>query len=280
MRALSIMISVTCCVVEANSADFIGSFDPEHDLFLAQFDLKTDVDDVHSIAAVANMLADPRFAGVKHHTVAGAYGRQEGEYVPANELIKACYGDNWSDAHADFEGAAKEVSQLVQETLQHGGAVWIADAGQSDFSAAVIRKVIEAIDEGVVKRRVHVVQHSDWNEDKARPKNLAYVKEHATYHRIADGNQVGNGTPGFKTTGPIDWRQHVSDPQRVSHWELAIKTASEYNGEAGRYDNPAVAGGGFDFSDASEACWIFGFEHLVDAEEFFAEFNQSSGAGQ
>jgi len=80
----------------------MGRFDVQRDLYLAHFDLKTDVDDVHSAAAVATMLADPRFAEVRYHAVAGAYGTQEGLYVPANEVFDRAFGEHWSDAHADF----------------------------------------------------------------------------------------------------------------------------------------------------------------------------------
>ena len=45
-----------------------------------------------------------------------------------------------------------------------GGQVWVAEAGQSDFSADWLQRVY-ALDLPVdVKARVHVVQHSDWNE--------------------------------------------------------------------------------------------------------------------
>ena len=40
------------------------------------------------------MLADPRFSNVKYHAVAGAYGIQEGLYVPPNDLFKIAFGTN------------------------------------------------------------------------------------------------------------------------------------------------------------------------------------------
>ena len=67
-------------------------FDVERDLFLAQFDSKTDVDDVHSVAGVATMLRSPELEGVRYHAVAGAYGIQEGLYVPSPELFDRAFG--------------------------------------------------------------------------------------------------------------------------------------------------------------------------------------------
>jgi hypothetical protein len=34
--------------------------------------------------------------------------------------------------------------------------------------------------------------------------------------------------------------------------------------------------GGLDFSDASETCWIFGFNDLEDSKAFFQEFSDES----
>ena len=72
------------CTNSDTPENMLGWFDKSKDLFLPQFDSKTDVDDVHSIAAVGTVLSDPRFADVNFPAVAGAYGTQEGEYVPSN----------------------------------------------------------------------------------------------------------------------------------------------------------------------------------------------------
>lgn len=101
---------------------------------------------------------------------------------------------------------------LVLNTLESGGALWIADAGQSDFSAAVLRAAHEALPVADLKDRFHVVQHADWNEEVTTPEDLAYVKEAATYHRTPEGNAVGNGSPGFQSDEPVDGRSYVEDP--------------------------------------------------------------------
>ena len=58
----------------------------------------------------------------------------------------------------------------------------------------------------------------------------------------------------------------------VDIWTLAIEIANTYNGVDGRYLNESIEKGGLDFSDVAEAMWIFGFEDVVDANEFFAMF--------
>ena len=251
----------------------VGKFQAGSDLFLAQFDSKTDVDDIHSIAAVATMLNDPRLSEVHFHAVAGAYGTQGGKYVPANELFDAAFGRHWSDAHADFEAAVAEVSDIVAGTLNRGGDVWIAEAGQSDFTAAVLRVVKNRLSRINTGERIHVVQHSSWNEGSTTAADLDYVKKNSDYNKIPDGNAVNNGTPGFRVNRNVDWRSHIDESELVQMWEMALGIANNFNGKENRYNNVAIARGGMDFSDAAESCWIFGFEHLADPEAFFAEFS-------
>lgn len=252
--------------------DSLGHFDPGRDLYIAQFDSKTDVDDIHSVAGVGTMLRDPKFAEVSFHGVAGAYGIQDGLYVPSPQLFRLVFGEHWSDAHNDRERALAEVSQRVRATLLAGGQVWAADAGQSDFSADWLARIY-AMDLGVpVKNRVHVVQHSDWNESVTAPEKLAYVQANATYHRIEDGNFTGNGTPGFKLESTHLWDRALTAKSAGEYWRVAREIANRYNGAEGRYLNSAIAAGGMDFSDVSESCWIFGFAHLEDADAFFEAF--------
>lgn len=250
----------------------IGNFDVDRDLYIAQFDSKTDVDDIHSVAGVATMLNDPRFADVNYHAVAGAYGVQEGLYVPSPELFELSFGSKWSDAHQHHDQAVEEVARRVSETLANGGQVWVADAGQSDFTADWLKRVKEMNPSVSSSEHVHVVQHSEWNESVTSPDKLAYVRQHANYHKIEDGNFPGNGTPGFNTESNQVWKAALDSPRNGGIWGLAKSIADKYNGAEGRYKNDAIAAGGIDFSDVSESCWIFGFAGLEDAEAFFREF--------
>src|SRR5512133_818213 len=149
-----------------------GKFNKEKDLLLVQFDCKTDVDDVQSAAALATLLADSGFSGIKYHAVAGTYGIQEGLYVPPNELFQLAFGDNWSDAHENAENALRKVMTKITETLLNKGDIWIADAGQSDFTARLISALKAQMPEIIISQRIHVVQHSDWNEESTSPETL------------------------------------------------------------------------------------------------------------
>jgi len=273
---LLICISLSACGFQEDSEpDLLGRFDRHKDLYLAHFDVKTDVDDVHSVAGVATMLADPRFSEVRYHAVAGTYGIQEGLYVPAEEIFDLAFGENWSDAHGDFDKALGEVSSISIETLNDGGSIWIADAGQSDFSAALIRNIQELAPESNVKDRVNVVQHADWNEEVATAEDLAFVKESASYQKIPDGNAIGNGSPGFRSKTDVNWQEYVSDVRLTEIWTMAVEIANKYNGADGRYLNEAIRAGGFDFSDVAETAWIFGFSDLADVNDFFEEFSDT-----
>ena len=273
LTPLICMFLSSCAFQKSPEPDLLGRFDRNKDLYLAHFDLKTDVDDVHSVAGVATMLADPRFSRIRYHAVAGTYGMQEGQYVPAEGVFDMAFGEHWSDAHRDFDKALDEVRGLSVETLNNGGSVWIADAGQSDFSAALIRSIKELISESSVKSRVQVVQHADWNEEVTTAEDLAFVKESASYQKIPDGNAAGNGSPGFRSSTTVNWQEQVGDARLTEIWAAAIEIANTYNGADGRYLNEAIQNGGLDFSDVVETAWIFGFSDLADANDFFEEFS-------
>jgi hypothetical protein len=273
---LLVLVSLVA-LAPATDAGVLGQFNTDRDLFLPQFDCKTDVDDLHSVAAVATMLRDERFAGVDYHAVAGAYGMQDGLYVPGEDLFKLAFGESWSDAHNDYDAALSTVAGKVISVLRTGGSVWVADGGQSDFTAAWLARAEEELPEVDLRDRVHVVQHADWNEEVTTPEKLAYLKRTASYHKIPDGNATGNGTPGLRSESPDYWPRATALTASGELWELAQQIGERYNGADGRYENPAVTAGGIDFSDTAETCWIFGFDGLFDAESFFETFSEASG---
>lgn len=255
-----------------NSFPLRGSFNLEKDLLLVQFDCKTDVDDLHSVAATATLLSDPKFSNIHFHAVAGTYGIQEGLYVPPNALFQLAFGENWTDAHENFDKAIEQVKTLVTATLANKGDIWIADAGQSDFTASLIKAIRADLPEVIISQRIHVVQHSDWNEEVTAPANLLFVKENADYHKIPDGNAVGNGTPGFRSPEYTLLKNKIATPKLIDIWQLAIEISNKYNGKDGRYNNSAIAAGGLDFSDLAEVCWILGLQGIRDTEQFFKQY--------
>ena len=246
-----------------------GNFDIGKDLILAHFDCKTDVDDLQSVAALVTLLADIKFSKINYHAVAGTYGVQEGLYVPPNDLFKLAFGDNWTDAHENIENAVAKVKVIAKATLENQGDIWIADAGQSDFSAELIKAIQSDLPNMNISQRIHLVQHSDWNEEVTSQDCLDFVKKTIDYQKIPDGNHVGNGTPGFRSPEYTKWKDKIRNPKLIETWQLAIDLSNRYNGKNGRYLNEAIATGGLDFSDLSEVCWILGIQDIKDVEEFF-----------
>lgn len=263
------LLLIQACGITNTKLGADNKFNIKKDLLLLHYDFKTDVDDLHSVAAFATLLAHPKYTALNYHAVAGTYGIQKGLYVPPNDLCQLAFGDNWSDAHQGFVQAVEQVKAMVLQTLAKKGNIWIADGGQSDFSAALVRALQKAQPTLQAQERIHIVQHSDWNEKVTTPEDLAFVKQQTDYQKIPDGNETGNGTPGFRSEQAIAINEYLSDPHLRAVWQLATDLGQQYNGQEGRYLNKAVASGGLDFSDCSEVCWILGLEDLEDGVAFF-----------
>ncbi len=250
-----------------------GNFDIDKDLLLVHYDCKTDVDDLHSVAALVTLLSDIRFSKINYHAVAGTYGIQEGPYVPPNNLFNLAFGDNWTDAHKNLKNAVAQVKMIATSTLENQGDIWIAEAGQSDFSAKLIKAIQADLPDMNILQRIHLVQHSDWNEEVTSSASLDFVKTNTDYQKIPDGNVVGNGTPGFRTPEYTRWKDKIRNPKLIETWQLAIDLSNRYNGKEGRYHNEAISAGGLDFSDLSEVCWILGLQDIKDTEQFFSLYS-------
>jgi hypothetical protein len=264
-----VVVSVFAFCTNVDMDSKVNTFNKGKDLLLVQFDCKTDVDDLQTAAALATLLSDSNFIGINYHAVAGTYGMQEGLYVPPNDLFQLAFGEHWTDAHDNMKGAVEKVKPLVIKTLSTHGHVWIADAGQSDFSAELVKAIQKDLPQIETSKRIHVVQHADWNEEVTTPEKLDFVKQNADYIKIPDGNGVGNGTPGFRSPEFTHWDDKITNPALIKIWQLAIDLSNRYNGKEGRYNNEAIAAGGLDFSDLSEVCWILGIQDIKDIEHFF-----------
>ena len=202
------ILLISCNSTKKDTKDLkTERFSIERDLLLVQYDCKTDVDDLHSVAAFATLRSHSDFLKIKYHAVAGTYGTQDGLYVPPNELFKLAFGEAWTDAHTDFNATIENVKKIALRTLNQQGNIWIAEAGQSDFSAALVKAIQEDTPGINTANRIHIVQHSDWNEQVTTPEKLLFVKQHTNYHKIPDGNAVDNGTPGFRSPEYTDWEE-------------------------------------------------------------------------
>jgi hypothetical protein len=250
----------------------VGKFNVSKDLFLAQFDTKPDVDDIHSQAAVGTMLKNSRLAGVKYFAVAGAFGNQGGAFIDSSAVMNLAFPNNWASAASNYAGTLTTVVNKAKSTLSAGGDVWIAEAGQSNFTAAMIRRLQNEIPNVDTRIHVHVVQHSAWNEQQTSSGDLSLVKGATQYNKIPDGNTTGNGSPGFSTGSSADWNRVVSNAKNGATWKEARNLANAKNTSPNAFINQNIKNGGFDFSDAAETTWIFGFNGLFDGKAFFDTF--------
>ena len=249
----------------------LGRFDKGRDLLLCNYDGKPDEDDLHSVAGWATMLRDPRFSGVNYHCTAGAYGRQGGRFIDEPRLFDLAFDARWADADANWSRAVRVAADKAVQVLNSGGDVWVAEAGQSDFTADVVRRVRSQLPSVNTTRRIHVVQHSQWNEDQTTPNDLAYTRSNTDYIKIADGNTSGNGTADLHSRDGGQWNRATSDAQVGAIWREARAAASRWFGID--WDNPAIEAGGMDFSDTVEVMYIFGFGNLSGGVRgFFNEF--------
>jgi hypothetical protein len=216
------------------------------------------------------MLSSPGFACVRYVGVAGAYGTQGGDFIPAPALFDLAFGSNWLDAHGKRKASVDRAGALIADTLAGGGHIWIMDGGQSDFSAAALGVALERTNVETTRARVHVIKHSDWNEEVTSPEALAFVRTNADYRKIPDGNATGNGTPGYRTNEAGLWHRIPVEGHAATMWKTARDLANAQNGVG--YENTAIRAGGFDFSDTVEAAYVFGLEELDDAAAFLAHF--------
>ncbi|AZG72791.1 hypothetical protein [Shewanella livingstonensis] len=267
------ILVVLITLVSFNSQSAEPKFDIEKDLLLLNFDLKTDVDDVHTVAALDLILKSKAFKKLNYYAISGTYGIQSGAYVPANELFNMVFDQHWTDAHNYRQTSIDKTTKKINQTLSLGGNIWIAEAGQSDFT----QELLEALSKNNIsftKDQIIVVQHADWNEQETSVDALNYVKQETTYIRITDGNKTDNGTPGFNdqaySTKNLENKHLISSKV----WTEANKICTKYNGVNGRYNNKAISGGGADFSDLVEITYILNIQNTPTVADFFTIFNK------
>ncbi|REE00207.1 carbohydrate-binding protein [Marinoscillum furvescens] len=281
---LLLTLAFSVCL-DGNSRQY---FNKNTDLLLANFDLKPDEDDVHAAAALASMLIHPDLAGVDYYAVAGAYGTQGGTFITT--AVPGYYNNlfgpenqKWTNANANWSASVNRVRDKVKAVLDGGGKVFVQEAGQSDFTYDMLQAVINAgVSLSTVQSKVIVVQHSQWNEDKATQWKLNWVKNNTDYNKIADGNG-NNATPQYNT-GNTTWMNQAksaSNPNASarSFWTQADNICDNWNAS---WENPNIAGGGVDYSDCVENWWIFNIGTDADnISKFWNRYvvNTPSGGG-
>jgi hypothetical protein len=228
----------------AGSDESHRSFDPQRDLISLHFDHAPDLDDGHSAAAdVSVLLALHDSDWIKAHTLAvsGTYGLNKRTFNPRSDAVMdAAFGPlgGWIAAHKDWDLAVNTLVDRWSKTLTAGGDIWVKEGGQSDITAAVVKLIKQRSPDIDTTRRIHVVQHSQWNERQTTPDALTYTKANTHYSRIKDANRylnVKGGNKAFETAA----RNH---PVLGPAWRAAFD-----------YYNPSKR---LDFSDTGELLHI------------------------
>lgn len=236
--------------IPAADAEPRPTFNAKADLISLHYDHAPDKDDGHSAAADRTVL-ETLFGKdwIAEHVVpvSGAYGKNKKSFNPKSDLVmNATWNERggWLAAHDDWDATVGRLVERWGETLQAGGDVWVKDGGQSDLTADVVRRIKKAMPDIDTQKRIHVVQHSDWNERQTTDEDLAYAKAQTDYIRIGDANRYLN-----KRGGDAQFVESaVTHPVFGDAW----KAAFEYYDPKHRLD----------FSDTGELLHIVGLGEM------------------
>lgn len=171
----------------ATGTSVMGMYNNNRDLISLFYDFAPDRDDGHASAAARQLT---RMLGIEPLVVTGATGdgNRSGYINGAVGLQNTIWGaGRHIDAMGNWRGSVVAVANEWEPVLDRGAKVLVAEGGQSDFTADVIR---ELASRGLNynNSQVVVVQHSGWNESKSNQTDLNFVRNSTRYIKIADGN--------------------------------------------------------------------------------------------
>jgi len=178
------------------------AFNPDKDVISLHYDHAPDKDDGQSAAADRTVL-ESMFATdwIKKHAIAvsGAYGTNKPRFNPDSDAVMSAVWDDcggWLAAHDNRDAVVRKLVERWSATIKDGGHVWVKEGGQSDLTADVVRKIKKQMPDVATTRRIHVVQHANWNEKTTTKQDLAYTKANTDYIRISDANRYLNRKGG------------------------------------------------------------------------------------
>jgi hypothetical protein len=235
------------------------TFDATTDLISLHYDHAPDRDDGHSAAAdrtLLEVLYGPCW--LERHVVAlsGAYGWLGFTFrTDSDTVMEAAWGDRggWLSAHRDREGAAADLATRWKRALDGGGDVWVKEGGSSDLTADVVRRIRADLPDVDTRRRIHVVQHGDFNEWLTWLPAWRFTRKETDYRRIPNANaylNVAGGDDAFESAA-------ASHPTFGPAWNAAFA-----------YYDPRTR---LDFSDTGELLHILGLGE-VGIHEFGERF--------
>jgi len=234
-------------------------FDTKKDLLSLHYDHAPDKDDGQSAAADRTIL-ETMFGieWIKNHVIAvsGTYGKNAPDFDVNSDLVMdAVWNDTgaWLKAHTHHHQVVSDLAALWSGTIKGGGRVWVKEGGQSDLTSDVVKIIKKQYPEIDTARWIHVVQHSNWNEDQTTDDALSYVKKYTHYIRIRDANAYLNIKGGDEKF--VD--SAVNHPLFGGKWRAAFV-----------YYDPKER---LDFSDSGELMHILGLGE-IDIENFRNRF--------
>ncbi len=264
--AILLMLAISTRAADGpNDGRAPRTFDPAKDLLSLHYDHAPDRDDGHSAAADRTLLETVRGrAWITNHVVAvsGAYGRNARTFNPKSDAVMdAAWSDagGWVAAHTNREAAVAAMTGRWERILNAGGDVWVKEGGQSDLTAAVVKELRRRLPDLESGSRIHVVQHSNWNENETTPEALEYTRKHTHYVRICDANAYLNqkgGDAGFEKAA-------TAHPVFGPAWKAAFA-----------YYPPRER---LDFSDTGELLHILGLGEL-NLDDFRRRFLEGGTA--
>lgn len=173
-----------------------------NDLLVLHYDNCPDPDDAHAIASAKAMV---EYYGINNVMVAnGTCGASiRDRFNPKSfTVIEAAWGKDYIDAYNPYSRSVRESAARWATTLVNGDEVWVAEAGQSDFTADIVRTIESQYPDAALEK-IHIVQHSTgpmgFNERYTKASNLRYLKETTHYVSLADGNHADNGSADLNT---------------------------------------------------------------------------------
>ena len=238
-----------------------GSLYEPGDFIALHYDNAPDPDDAH--ATVAGLMVISHF-GLRDVTgvVSGAYGAPvKHVYRPASEAVfQAAWGEEgsaqtWFNAHQHRELSLQRSADIWERTLRNGGRVMVAEGGQSDYTADVIRELARR-DSALVLSDIWVFQHSygpkSFNESQATQADLQYVKRHATYVKVPNGNKT-NDSANLNQKNPAVANRFLASELYGEAWAAAFTYLNPYTRK-------------FDGSDTVELLYILGLDSRTIAD--------------
>jgi hypothetical protein len=253
-RKLMAVLMALVFATALRGADASRAFDAKKDLLALHYDHAPDKDDGHSAAADRTLL-ESLFGRewIKQHVVAvsGAYGTNAKTFNPKSDAVMdAAWNDcgGWLAAHPNRPAAIERLTERWRKVLESGGDVWVKEGGQSGITTEVVRRLRAAMPDVATVTRIHVVQHSDWNERHTTQEALDYTRTQTHYIKIRDANaylNIKGGDADFEKAA-------LAHPVFGPAWKAAFE-----------YYNPKTR---LDFSDTGELLHILGLGEIGIAE--------------